>query len=246
MIILEHIRMSLLLAEIIFNNTPTRNSRDLTEYLKRNIKYAILKGNVKFRFKVAKAVDLAKLQNSGIKRLPVMFLDKKQFIGVPAIVDELARRVKFNKQPAPMKSENEILNEYFQSELGDVKKGSDGRIDVNQLEQESNESFDPTASFHKENERRRKLEQGGPRQNPLDPTPRQPPPKPSREPIQDDDYENRSMNQRPQQRPNYIPRQDNVDPGDPLSAFNAVRQKEGNSKDDDLVQMMMEKMGGSD
>lgn len=241
--------MPIAVAELYFNDSATKHNRDLTTYLKRNITEAIRRGNLKFRFKIAKANELATLRNAGINRLPAMILNKRHYIGVPNIVDELARCVKNSRMMAPVKSDDEILHDYLHKEIGDPKKTSDGRIDPNSLEQESNETFDPQSAFHREAERRRRNEEGDHSQKYMRPAP----PKPAHDTMQDNDYEDRAPRNQPAQRPayaprqDYTPRQDNVDPGDARMAFDRIKyQPGGDPKDNDMFTAMLEKMGSAD
>ena len=107
-------------AELIFNDTPSKYNKDLTDFLDRNIDTIIIKGQIKFNFKIAKASELTALRDSGIKRLPAMMLDGKPYIGVPTIVAELRKRVKTSKSTAAPKSEEEVLDEYYKKTLGDI------------------------------------------------------------------------------------------------------------------------------
>lgn len=230
--------MSTVVAELYFNNSPTKNNRDLTEYLRRNLEVAIRKGNIKFRFHIAKTSDLARLRDAGIKRLPVMMLGKNQFVGVPNIVNELVRRVQTSKAPAPLKTDSEVLQDYFANTIGDVKKQGDGKIDVNAMDQESTEQMDFSGRLMRERDRRA----GDQQVNPMEARTRPAPNKASRDHVQDDDYENREPPRNKQERPQYVARNDNIDPGDPIAALSRVQSQPGREKDDEMVMMMLGKI----
>jgi 3-phosphoglycerate kinase len=109
--------MVLVLAELIFVDSPTRNNRELTEFLKRNIEKVIIKGCVKFKFKIAKASDIPNLRKRNISRLPAMVLQGRNFIGVPDITNELSKRVKNSKATAQEKTGEEFIDDFFKKTI---------------------------------------------------------------------------------------------------------------------------------
>lgn len=225
-------------AEIYLNDSPTKHNRDLISYLDRNIQTIIYKGRIKFRVKKIKPREFTQLREMGIKALPAMIINGKKYISVPIIIEEIQQRVKTSQKTAPVKTDDEMLNDYFKREIGDPQKGLDGKIDINNMDQENTDRVDLSSAVLKEKERRSGGQQYN---NPLDPQTRPTPNKASWDHRKDDDYENREPQQRPQQRPQYAARQDNIDPGDPMAALQAIQSKEGASKDDELVQMMLSK-----
>jgi hypothetical protein len=239
--------MSLVLAEVFFNNTSSRHNKDLTDFLARNIRQAITKGRMKFRFKVSRVNDLDYLRSIGIKKLPAMIISGKQFIGVPIIVDEIQKRIRTSTVFAKTKSEDEVLNEYFKSELGNPAKDGDGKFDISRLDQEDDQGkVDYHARVHAEMERRK----GGEGKDNLQyARERQvPPPKASRMPEKDDNYDNRDQYRRPtyDQPRQPPPRHDNVgEAGDPFDALKKVQAMHGQTDDDKLVAMMLDKSGGA-
>jgi len=220
--------MVLTCAELIFHNSPTKNNKDLTEFLKRNIKSIIERGRIKFRFKIAKAADLDQLRERGIKKLPTMILDKRQYIGVPKIIECLHGRVKNSQKTAPRKPETELLDDYFKETLtSGVGKGPDGKFKIEE-NNDMDENIDLGAAALREMKRR---EGSG---SVADPG--QPPKAPDRTAIRDDDFE--------QQKPRQLRRPDNV--GDPQAAFNNLTQRGGQDQDDELLGQLLSKMGGED
>jgi len=244
--------MVIRVADVIFNDTPSKFNKDLVEFLKRNIETIVHKGQIKFRFKIATPSDLNGLRDKGIIRLPAMLIDGKPFISVPTIVNELQRRVKTSTTTAPAKTEEEVLDEYFKTSLGDIKKDGDGRIKAEEMDQEDeNEgATDLTNAFHREIERRGNKDEGNKRG-----ANRTPPEKPDRTAEQDDNFDNRRP---PQQRggdyvnarPQVPARPDNLRPasaGDPMNALNNMKAKgSGGGVDDDMMSALLLKMSSDD
>lgn len=237
--------MVLQVAEIIFNDTPSKFNKDLTDFLKRNIDTIIMKGRIKFRFKVAKAQELNDLRNRGIKRLPAMIIGDRPYVGVPTIIEELRNSVKKSKKVAAPKSEEEVLREYFDKTLGEIKKDSDGKIIQPDDQEDENRQPDLTGDLTRELQRRGLAGGGdggsnrGNRRMQQRPTPS----KPSRDAIQDDDYEDR----RPPPIVHRQQREDNVEVGDPLTTLENLQQRGGeDARDDDLMRQLLQKMGGGE
>jgi len=235
--------MVLQTAELIFNDTPSRYNKDLTDFLERNMRSIIIRGNIRFKFKIATHRDIKNLQNQGINRLPVMFLLNRSIISVPSIVKALRDRVKKSKTTAAPKSEEEVLNDYFMHTLGDIKLDSDGKH-ILPVEDEGDNTPDLNALFNKELSRRSGEDKKDNHSTFERRTQRpSPPTKPDRNAIYDDDYENRAPN-------NYqLHRSDNVksfDPGDPIAALNTVTKPGQETQDDEMMRTLLERMGGGD
>jgi hypothetical protein len=225
-------------AELIFNDTPSRYNKDLTDFLDRNIELIVTKSQIKFRFKIAKAVDISSLRAKGIKRLPAMILEKRPYIGVPVIVEELRKRVKRSKSTAAPKSEEEVLDDFFKQTLGNIQYSDEGKHIIPQ-DNEIDDEVDLNGLFNKEMKRRNDGDGDGNKSKGAN---RRGPPKPDRMAVQDDDYEDRAP---PRQPP---PRLDNIkitEAGDPLATLNTMRSTGGKqSQDDDMMRTLLERMGG--
>jgi hypothetical protein len=233
-------------AELIFNDTPSRYNKDLTDFLDRNIELIITKGQIKFRFKIAKAANISSLRAKGIKRLPAMILGKRPYIGVPVIVEELRKRVRCSKSSAAPKSEEEVLDDFFKQTLGDIQHDDEGKHIIPQ-DNEMDDEVDLGNLFNEEMKRRNDGDSDGKRQGgntgKRQGANRRGPPKPDRLAIQDDDdYEDRAPPRRPPPRLNNI---DTATAGDPLATLNNMRSTSGKqSPDDDMLQTLLERMGG--
>lgn len=239
--------MVLRLAEIIFNDSPSKYNKDMVDFMKRNIETIIMRGQIKFKFKIAKTADLSKLRNMGVKRLPAMLLDRKSFIGVPVIIAELRKQVKNSKSLAAPKSEDEVLDEYYKKELGEIRKDSDGKIIADALEQEEMEDNGDnlTSALHRELDRRQNSDAGNLQKGKRAP----PPPKPSRDVLQDDDFEDRRQPTTYHQASNQRPRQDNLQApaGDPTAALQNIQGRGGGEAiDDQLMATLLAKIGGEE
>ena len=234
--------MVLKVAELIFNDTPSKYNKDLTDYLDRNIEIVLMRGQIKFRFKIAKATELSQLRSKGIKRLPAMMLDNKPYVGVPVIIEELVKRVKKSKGVAMPKNDAEVLDDYYRKTLGNFKQDGDGKIDISNLDQEE----DPTMDLGNELQRemsRRKTDDPYTRDDKKQRGRREPPPsKPSRNALQDDDMEDR----RPQNSNTSRHRDDNLDAKDPGNPMTALQHVQGGGMDDDLMATLLQKMSAGD
>jgi len=221
-------------ADLIFNDTPSRYNHDLTEFIKRNIKTIIMRAQLKFRFKIARPSDLKSLRTKGIKRLPAMVIQGQRFIGVPTIVEELSQRVKKSKKLAPVKTNDEIVNDYFRKAL-EINQDKDGHITVPQDNDFDDNSDNLMDQFQKELSRRQAVNA---ERNPFSNT-RQVPSQPDRQAEQDNDYE----------PPQYQSRNNNINEeaapaGDPLTTLNRLqRTSKGANKDDDMMRQLLERMG---
>jgi hypothetical protein len=226
-------------AELIFNDTPSRYNKDLTDFLDRNVELIVTKGQIKFRFKIAKAADINSLRAKGIKRLPAMILGKIPYIGVPVIVEELRKRVRCSKSSAAPKSEEEVLDDFYKQTLGNIQHDGEGKHIIPQ-DNEMNDEVDLGSLFNDEMKRREAGDEGGGKRQVAN---RRGPPKPDRMAVQDDDdYDDRAP---PKRTP---PRLDNVettDAGDPIATLNTMRSTSGKqSQDDDMMRTLLERMGG--
>jgi hypothetical protein len=228
-------------AELVFNDTKSRHNQDLTEFLERNLQSIVTRGQVKFRFKIAKQSDLAGLRSRGISKLPAMILQGIPFVSVPTIIEELRKRVKNSKSVAVPKSEEEVLDDYYKKELGS------GQFDENNkhiIPDEDDDDEKPDYASLTANEMKRR--RGEDDDEPPKRASRRPPQKPDRVfSVQDDDYEDRR--QQPIGNPiRGNPRIDNIteDPGDPLTVLNNMKTKGSDSSDDFLMRSLLGKIGG--
>jgi hypothetical protein len=221
-------------AEVILNNTPSQFNKDLTDFLERNLKPIIYRAMIKFKFVVAHENDLPKLRNNGIKRLPVMIIDGKQYTSVPLIIEELQKRVRNSKNVAAPKTEDEILADHFKHTLGDIKHDRDGKIDTSSFNDDEEDDHAAmgaklTDAAMKEAARRNlKSDNNVYKQQPkYEDTGRQ--------------YTNKSQPDRRQNdRPDNV---QNKDAGDPMRALSNMKSKGEKSPDDDLMEALLAKMG---
>jgi hypothetical protein len=226
-------------AEVIFNNTRSQINKDLTEFLKRNLKPIILRASVQFKFTIAHKDDLPAMRDNGIKRLPVMIINNKHYTSVPMIITELQKRVKHSKTVAAPKSEAEVLSDYFKHELGDIKTDRDGKIDTSKFADDDEEDMGSklTEAAMKEVSRRNiKSDNTVYRQQPI-----------KFEETRSNQYDagpNRNTGN-PRSTGRQSERNDNVqrDAGDPMRALNSMQSRGERSPDDDLVAALLDKIG---
>lgn len=224
--------MVLVSASVYFNDSASQFNKDLTDFLKRNIETAILKGGVTFQFKIAKPSDMQDLRRKGIKRLPAMMLENKSYVGVPDIIEEIRRRVKFGRPAVAPKSEDEIVRAFQMEALGKPTKNADGKITFND-EPERDDKEDLLSSFNREIQRRGGAAGHANDGNDDDRTPdpnarlmRPAPPKPSRNQERDNDFEERAPVRQPQRgmMPPMPQRPDNIDNPAMADAFESLNR----------------------
>lgn len=232
------------LVEVIFNNKPSKHNKDLTDFLKRNLRAILVKGHVRFQFTIARTRDLKELRNKGINRLPAMIIKDKNFIGVPNIVQELHARVKNSKKQAPPKSEEEVLQDFFTQQLG-VTIGEDGKHIVPDDDEYGNDGSDNRMSQVSKEMERRNITQKGLDLDQHDDRVRKNnrPSGPSntrKNTRSETDFE---TPQRPSRPPNAQSRMDNIDTGvgDAIEVLNKMRPAQ-DSRDDDMMRQLLEKM----
>lgn len=222
-------------AELFFNDTPSRYNKDLTDFLERNIRTIITKGQIQFRFKIMKSKDINSLRAKGIRRLPAMILRSKPFIGVPIIVEELRKSVKRSKTVAAPRSDEEMVRDYMYETLGNIQHDADGKHII--PKEEMDDEADLGGLYQAEMQRRN----GG---NDSRDT-RRAPPKPDRQAIQDNDYD-----EQPRQQHQPPPRMNNVDqnePGSATAALNNLTRSNGkHNQDDEMLRTLMDRIGGDD
>ena len=141
---------------IIFNDSKSRFNKDLVDFLKRNLEPAIIKGGLNFNYKISGQDDIDNLKNSGINRLPAMVLDGRNYIGVEDIIEEIRKRVKDNNGNSSVKSEEEVIRDYYMKEaMANTSRDMDGKIVINKDADDFEVEADEMKSKHqKEIERR--------------------------------------------------------------------------------------------
>jgi len=238
-------------AELLLNDTPSRYNKDLTDFLERNIQTIITKGQIKFRFRIIKPSEISSLRAKGVKRLPAMMLQNRPYIGVPVIVEELRKRVKRSKSTAAPKSEEEVLNDYFNETLGNIKYDDEGKHILPQDDGDDDDRANLGNLYQQEMKRREGGDDDGGNRGGRGAN-RRGPPKPDRYAQQDNDYEEDTGGygdtMRPGRAPAPAPRLDNIEhaeAGDPMATLNAMKPKNGRqSQDDDMMRTLLERMGG--
>ncbi len=211
--------------ELVFNDTPSKHNRDLTNYLKRHMENIIRKGNIKFLFKIAKTSDLQSLRERGIKRLPVLLpKGRKPVVGVPDIIHYLQTLVKSSKKIAAPKSDDEVLNNYMMQHINDgVTKDTEGKfVTPNDENVEAASGSKLLEAYNSEMDRRGDGKKKADRSNP---------PPVDRSAIRDDDTHEYPLR-----------RQQNIEAaGDPMNFLSG----DGNNVDDDMLDKLISRMNES-
>jgi hypothetical protein len=229
--------MALRPADVIFNDKPTKNNKDLINFLNGNLSDIIRKGRMRFRWRIAGPDTITQLRQEGVKALPALKIDKQYIIGVPAIVNYLRNAVRNSKAAAPTKTEDEVINDFFRKELGQTDEK--GAIVPNDDGDEEQQQEDLIGKANREFQRRG-LDKTG--------MPNAPPSKPSRTTVQDDD--NYEAPRRPKAQKNRAPqRPDNVAAADdPLAALSNIQGRGGGgeaAQDDDMMRALLNRMDTS-
>jgi hypothetical protein len=234
--------MVLRTVELIFNDSPSKKAKDLTDFLRRSMEKIIMKGQIKFRFKIVATTELNAMRKRGINGYPAMVIvgsKERPIIDTPNIINDLIQRVKRSKNTAAPKSEDEVIDSYLKNEVfKGTASDADGKLKVSD-DQEPTGGLDLGSLLNSEMERRSKL---GHKME-VDGVPA----KPARQGQvdRDNDFEDRGPNitQAPGQRP----RQDNVqgDAGDPMAIFNRRRPPESGdgAEDDKMMHALLQRIG---
>lgn len=123
--------MSLQVAEIIFNYTPHKTSKELIDFLDRHMENAIIKGQMKFRLQITRKKK-KDLDAQGLFKLPAMILGDERFLGIKSIINEISQKIKYSRTKAPVKNEAEILEDFQKQMINEgVKQDSKGKFVVN-------------------------------------------------------------------------------------------------------------------
>lgn len=247
--------MPLSVATIYFNDNAGRFNKDLVDFLRRNLEKSIRQGRLSFSFKIVQTANQPELTSKGITRLPAMVLGRTIKIGVPSIIEEIRKCVESSKKVATPKTEEEIVREYQLAALGDIKKDADGKIVINDQEDENMDKEDLQRKAQAEMQRRGLAQAGAANGEPADRFKQQPAPRqPDRTAARDDDFEDRRpppVTQgggyaTPRNQPG--PRADNIDNPQMADAFAALGRVGRNAtaedrKDDELMATLLAKIG---
>lgn len=133
---------SLQIAKLIFSDRSSQINKNLTKYLDDNLNDVISKGGLAFNYIIADSDYIDKLKSMGIKQLPVMMINEKNFIGIPSITSEIKKRVISRANVIPEKTEEEIVQDYYTKELmADAVKDASGKLKFNdEIESDSKEA----------------------------------------------------------------------------------------------------------
>jgi hypothetical protein len=182
-----------------------------------------------------------------------MIINSKSYIGVPSIIEEIRSRVKNSKHSAPMKSEEEVINDYQMSELwGNATKDSEGRIQLNDTP-ENDDTNDLMSAVNKEMQRRgpsmgyTNTEEDDDNKQRM----RRPPPKkPSRASVNDlDEVEQPPPRRQPHTQQRRQQRPDNIDNPKMADAFESLKAISRNAtsedaKDDEMMAALLGRLSG--
>jgi hypothetical protein len=219
--------MALYNAEIILKDNPSKFNRELTEFIKRNLSKIINKGRIRFSYTIVGQNQLAELRKKGIKGLPAMVINGNPIVGVPNIKEILRKRVQTSKKPAKQKTNEEMMNEYFQNAINDTSKDDDDEnpqnIDYSRRLQQAQE--ERAASFSSAHEGKNERPPSASRNVELDMGYQQ-------------NYDRSDTTVRPNRRP------DNVeDAGDPIKTLARMQANGEGQQEDALLAKMFENMG---
>ena len=114
-------------AELYVKDRASRPNKDLLDYLHRNLRPIILRGQIKFKFNILTKEDKSRMLEKGLKKFPAMILNNQKIIGVSEIITVLRKQVQQSNSMVKPKSEEEVLSEYYENAFNDVKFDSEGK-----------------------------------------------------------------------------------------------------------------------
>lgn len=243
-------------AVIYFNDSSSKFNRDLTDFLERNIKTAIVRGKLRFQFKIANENDLARLKKMSVKKLPAMIISKNAYVGVPDIVDAIRLHVKTSKSSAAPKTDDENVHEFMMAAL-DAKTDVKGKFLKDQGDTDEQQPGDDLMSKYNREVERRGLVSATPIDRDDDDDNRPAPKKPSRTFVQDHIDTDIDEQETPQQPPRAPTKQqrgrarpDNIGTegmDDVMASMQNIRKtarSAEDAKDDDMMAQLIAKMSG--
>lgn len=232
--------------KMVFNDSASQFNKDLTDFLKRNLETAIKRGHMSFEWVIAKPSDLAQLRKLGVKKLPAMIINDVPTVSVPAIIEEIRRRIKNCKQEVSEKSDDEIVREFMIDSLGKITKDANGQLQPEKDEQEENLGETLKRKADEAYARRQQATEGGNRGAPARNTQQE---------HDDEDYQPRQRQRDPPQQramqqratPQAGPRQDNIDDTGVEGAKKLVRASrdtgEGADQDNAMMMALLDRLG---
>lgn len=127
---------------IVLNDNSSDFNKTLVSFLRENLKVAILKGGLRFDFKIVNKDNFNDLKDLGIKKLPALLVGEKIIMGVPDITTFITNKVRATNQKVVAKSDDELIREFQTEALGAIKKDSDGRLVVPKNDDDEEENMD--------------------------------------------------------------------------------------------------------
>jgi hypothetical protein len=236
--------MSLTAVELIFNDSPSKFNKELTDFLRKNLEKIVLRGQIKIIFKIVEPGDIEKLRKREITRLPAMNIpgSRTPIMGVPDIVEYFRQKVKNSRNVAPPKTEEEVLSEYMNSEMR-ASKDSDGKLITPNDQEDTDQSGSELQSLALKEIERRQKELSDFKGNQIsEKNSRGGRSAPPSNPRQDARQEHTPQH--------HNPRSDNIAAaaGDPMTVLNNMKKTGDENADDNLMGMLLQRMdtGGSD
>jgi hypothetical protein len=237
--------MTFISAEVIFNDTPSRRNKDLTNFLRDNLEQIILKAQLKFQFRIVRSRDHSDIRQRGIKKLPAMVIKGQCIEGCPDIIAQIRHMIKNSKSIAKPKTTEEILDDHYREALGGFRRDSDGKFVIEDQEEVYDSNNTNLVAKAAEEAEKRGLAYGQKSSNKsADRLRREQPARPSRNIERDlGHYEEIDAGPRHNNLSQNLSMEEN-----PLESLARVRQRANpqQQRDDDLMHSLISRIGSGD
>lgn len=264
--------MPILPVRLIFIDKPSKINYQLIQFIKGSIQPIIIKGQISFQFQIIGINDLETLKKEGINNFPALVPQNSEPIyGLSNIVGYLKNKIVTSKTQAVPKSEEEVLQEFFNKEISTgVSKVGNNLVTNDTDDQEENEGEKLRTAALQESSRRgvnTKNAPGG-RGQPNRPgsKPGQPNKGSAARAVQNnqakqetlrtsvqrsmrggfsnDDEETEEFNYSKDTKPKAAaPRNDNIQTPDPMESYNQMpSSQKGNSDDDKMMKALLQRL----
>lgn len=115
--------------QLIFSNKSSDLNKKLIKFFNLNL-LNLNKASLTFDFEVAHPENLEHYVSKGIKNYPILINNDTNVIGVEKIISYLKLHVKKHNDSIINKSDNDRVNDFWKSTLGNVKIDSSGNAKV--------------------------------------------------------------------------------------------------------------------
>jgi len=141
--------------KVLFKDTSSRHNKELTDFLKRNLKDIIMRGCISFEFVVVRPDDVKKVMREGVNKLPALVDNHNVVVGTPLIVEFLRKAIKNSRTAARVKTSEEQIFDLQRSVVMAGCSKVDGKFQTSEDNDEDGIGKDLIDKTNREAERRR-------------------------------------------------------------------------------------------